>query len=295
MEFLEFLADYRHPVLDVFFQIITFCAQETLVVAVICWLFWCQNKKLAYTLGFSYFASGLGVQAAKITFRVPRPWVLNPDFSPVASAVEGATGYSFPSGHTQSATALFGTLSMHFKSASKKLLCAIAFLLVGFSRMYLGVHTPQDVFTSMAATLAVSVLLFRFFSKERDAKWDAPLALVLFLTTLALLIYTQFLYQNGTLETKYAMDCFKACGAGFGFAAGFYLERRFIRFSLPSGKRQKLLRYLAGLTGVLILQLGLKLLLPENVFTSVLRYFILVFWVLVLYPYIFSSASNKRA
>lgn len=295
MEFLEFLADYRHPILDIIFQIITFCAQETLVVAVICWLFWCQNKQLAYTLGFSYFVSGLSVQAAKITFRVPRPWVLNPDFSPVASAVEGATGYSFPSGHTQSATALFGTLSLHFKGISKKLLCILAFLLVGFSRMYLGVHTPKDVLSSMAITLTFSTLLFHFFSKERNLKWNAPLALVLFLTTLALLVYTQILYQNKTLEAAYAMDCFKACGAGFAFAAGFYIEQRFLHFLLPSDNKQKLLRYLAGITGVLILQLGLKLLLPENAITSVLRYFILVFWILVLYPYIFSSANSKRA
>ena len=96
MDFLNLLSQYRTPAGDVFFQGITLLAQETFVVVVICWLFWCSNKKLAYCLGFTYFTSGLLVQGLKITFRVPRPWLLDPAFEPVASAVPGATGYSFP-------------------------------------------------------------------------------------------------------------------------------------------------------------------------------------------------------
>lgn len=95
MDFLNLLSQYRTPAGDVFFQGITLLAQETFVVVVICWLFWCSNKKLAYCLGFTYFTSGLLVQGLKITFRVPRPWLLDPAFEPVASAVPGATGYSF--------------------------------------------------------------------------------------------------------------------------------------------------------------------------------------------------------
>ena len=106
MDFLNLLSQYRTPAGDVFFQGITLLAQETFVVVVICWLFWCSNKKLAYCLGFTYFTSGLLVQGLKITFRVPRPWLLDSAFEPVASAVPGATGYSFPSGNTQSITAL---------------------------------------------------------------------------------------------------------------------------------------------------------------------------------------------
>ncbi len=99
MEFLHFLSQFRTDGGDIFFQLITYTAQELFVVGIICWLFWCSNKRLAYTLGFSYFTSGLLVQGLKITFRIPRPWILDPSFQPVPSAVPGATGYSFPSGH----------------------------------------------------------------------------------------------------------------------------------------------------------------------------------------------------
>ena len=107
MEFLQFLAQYRTPAGNILFQGITYLAQEIFVVAVICWMYWCSNKRFAYSLGFTYFTSGLLIQGFKITFRIPRPWVLNPDFHAVPSALPGATGYSFPSGHTQSITALF--------------------------------------------------------------------------------------------------------------------------------------------------------------------------------------------
>ena len=65
MDFLNLLSQYRTPAGDVFFQGITLLAQETFVVVVICWLFWCSNKKLAYCLGFTYFTSGLLVQGLK--------------------------------------------------------------------------------------------------------------------------------------------------------------------------------------------------------------------------------------
>ena len=59
MEFLHFLSQFRTDGGDIFFQLITYTAQELFVVGIICWLFWCSNKRLAYTLGFSYFTSGL--------------------------------------------------------------------------------------------------------------------------------------------------------------------------------------------------------------------------------------------
>ena len=150
MEFLHFLSQFRTDGGDILFQLITYTAQELFVVGIICWLFWCSNKRLAYTLGFSYFTSGLLVQGLKITFRIPRPWILDSSFQPVASAVPGATGYSFPSGHTQSITALFGTAALHFRKHLHQILCFVVIFLVGFSRMYLGCHTPKDVIVSFS-------------------------------------------------------------------------------------------------------------------------------------------------
>ena len=138
MTFLWLLEGIRTPFLDKLMQFITYFGQELIIITFICTLYWCVDKRFAYFLGFSYFTAGLAVQTLKITFRIPRPWVLDPDFHAVESAISGATGYSFPSGHTQGATCLFFPLALKARQKWVKFLCVMAFLSIGFSRMYLG-------------------------------------------------------------------------------------------------------------------------------------------------------------
>lgn len=292
MDFLYFLLPYRTPALEVLFQGITYLGQEVFVIAFICWLYWCANKQLAYTLGFTYFTSGLLAQGLKITFRIPRPWVIDPDFPVVASAKPAATGYSFPSGHTQSGTALFSTLAFHTKKGSIRFLCILTFLAIGFSRMYLGCHTPKDVLTAMAITLIPSWLFYRFFYPARLTKMqNQKTALLLTVISFALAFYAFSLYRGNIIEAHYAQDCCKAAGAGLGFAIGYYVERIYISFSIPKTKAGKLLRLILGLAVTLLLQEGLKPILGTSLPASFLRYFLVILWVLVLYPILFTRIA----
>lgn len=281
--------------LDVFFQSITYIAQETLVVVIICWLYWCAGKKAAYTLGFTYFLSGLFVQGLKITFRIPRPWVLDPEFQAVPSALSGATGYSFPSGHTQSGTALFSTLGFAAKKLPSKLICFFLMCLVGFSRMYLGVHTPKDVLVSMGLTLVISLIVYRFLGPLlTEQKHVRKISLGLLAVSALLILYTAVLYLSQTADPEMAEDAFKACGAGFGFAVGYYLERRYIRFALPETPKEKALRFLAGLLSVGLLMLVFEFTLKKFLIGDILSYFLLILWIVALYPAVFSHINGKR-
>lgn len=294
MNFLEFLADCRTPAFDLFFQGVTFLAQEAFVIALICWLYWCSNKKLAYALGFSYFTSGLLVQGLKITFRVPRPWVLNPDFHAVESALPGATGYSFPSGHTQSATALFGTLAFFTRKGFGKILAGLMIFLVGFSRMYLGCHTPQDVLVSFAVSITcTAACYYLLYKKELLNGHERATAILMALACLFLVIYTSVLYKSGTIELKYAADCVKAAGAGTAFSIGYYIERTRLNFQAPTVLKKKLLRFAVGLAVALALQGGLKPILGTSLPASFIRYFLVVAWVVVIYPVLFSHFKTK--
>ena len=297
MAFLEFLAQYRTAAGELFFQSVTYLAQEILVIAVICWMYWCSNKKLAYTLGFSYFASGILVQGLKITFRIPRPWVLNPQFKAVESAVPGATGYSFPSGHTQSGTALFGTLAIHTRQKAAKCLCWLLIFLIGFSRMYLGCHTPKDVLTAFAVTIVCTVIIYYLlYRKEYLEGKEKTTSVVMAVVCILLVIYAAVLYKSGTIAMEYASDCVKAGGAGMAFSIGYYAEKKYVDFKMPDGMKEKLLRITVGLIVALILQLGLKPILGSSLPGSFVRYFIVVLWIIVLYPVIFTKISrNVRA
>ena len=79
-------------------------------------------------------------QFLKLLCRVPRPWVMDPEFTIVESARADATGYSFPSGHTQNSVGTFGVLGRCARRTWVRILCGILMILVPFSRMYLRPH-----------------------------------------------------------------------------------------------------------------------------------------------------------
>lgn len=295
MNFLYFLAEHRTAWLNVFFQGVTYLGQEGLVIAIVCWLYWCANKKMAFTLGFSYFTSGLLIQGMKVTLRVPRPWILDPQFQPVHSALAGATGYSFPSGHTQSITALMGTFFFYTKNKIAKLLCILTILLVGFSRMYLGCHTPQDVCAALILSVICVYLCIRLFMNPRNMQHSPKtLSVIMGCICLGLLVYVLQLYHMETLPSVYASDCIKACGAGTAFALGYYIEETHIRFSPPASSGSKIIRFMTGLAVTLVLQTGLKPVLGTSFPADFLRYFLTVCWVMFLYPMLFKKTKSSR-
>lgn len=294
MTFLWLLEGIRTPFMDKLMQFITYFGQEIIIIAVICAFYWCADKRFAYLLGFTYFTAGLCVQVLKITFRIPRPWVLDPEFHAVESSVPGATGYSFPSGHTQGAVCLFFPLSLKARHIWQKLLCILAFLLIGFSRMYLGCHTPKDVLTSLVISVLVTCILWRFktFLTENNSHLTLT-ACILAALSVSAAVYSLYLNGNGTIETKYAVDCCKAAGAGLGFALGWYAERKYLNFDSSSDSIiRRIIKLIIGLVLTFLIKECLSF-LGSSVLAKTTEYFILVLWVLVIYPFLYSKVQRR--
>ena len=173
MEILKFLESIRLPFLDSFFSLVTHLGEETVFIVVGILFFWCINKKEGYYLLSVGLIGTVVNQFLKLWFRIPRPWVKDPDFTIVESARAEATGYSFPSGHTQSSVGIFAGIARWNKKLTVRILCISACVLVPLSRLYLGVHTPLDVGVSLIIAL---ILVFGFYPivkayLERLPRW----------------------------------------------------------------------------------------------------------------------------
>ena len=296
MEFLYFLESIRSSVLNIFFILCTSFGEELVLVSLFAIIYWCINKTLAYRIAFSYFLSGVVVQGLKIHFRIERPWVTDPAFKPVESVLDTATGYSFPSGHTQSSTSLYSSIAFHFKKRALYILSFAIIALVMLSRMYLGCHTPKDVLTGFAITLVISLVVSLIFDNLNSSLTTD--LLVMFLTTIlsaGLFVYSYYLVAAGVTTDVLAMDGFKAAGAGMGFGIGWFIEKRYIRFT-PKNSRLgiQVLKPVIGLGVTVALKAGLKLLLGDAMITNSIRYFIIILWVVTLFPLIIKKFLKDR-
>ena len=142
MGFLYALEAIRTPLLDKLMGAVTYLGDEICFMVFAVGVFWCVSKRMGYYLMTVGFFGTILSQFLKILCAVPRPWVKDPDFTIVESARAGASGYSFPSGHTQNAVTLFGGTARYTRRPWLRWACLAVMVLICFSRMYLGVHTP---------------------------------------------------------------------------------------------------------------------------------------------------------
>lgn len=296
MDFLLQLQNLRNPVLDKIMSLLTHLGSEVLIIGVVCILYWCVNKKTAYKLCFSYFISGLAVQGLKIACRIDRPWIRDSRLYPVEAAKDGATGYSFPSGHTQGAAGLFATLSFHLKKWWFYIAGFGVIALVMFTRMYLGCHTPADVLVSFAITTIVAFCVnYAFEHFEATKRSNILVFAMIEIISLGLIAYTSYVVATGKSSTELAMDCYKSAGAGIGFGIGWYLEVTYINFNPRATKTiwGQILKLAVGIGVALLLKSGIKAINPDSIAINIIRYVLAVLWITGLFPFIIKKFSKE--
>lgn len=297
MEFLYFLSEIRNGFLDIFFTICTYLGEEVILVGIFAISFWCINKKLAYRIAFTYFSSGLIIQGIKISFRIERPWVRDPDFKPVDTALNRATGYSFPSAHTQSSTSIYGTFALYFKKNWLFIVTSIMIALVMLSRMYLGYHTPADVCVGFIVTCTVAVIVDIVSRKCKSSKRTDIFVMLCFIAaSIIAAAYSYWLIFTDKTTAVLAMDYFKLIGASFGFGIAWFIEKNYIDFDPSKGKiHQHILKVSVGLAVALALKSGIKVVFGDTTVVSMVRYFVVIMWVACIYPFIIKKINERHA
>lgn len=300
MQFLYLLESIRNPVLDAFFSLITLLGDETLFIAIAIAVFWCVNKRTGYYLLTVGFFGTLLNQFLKIVCRVPRPWVRDPNFTIVESAREAAAGYSFPSGHTQSITGSMGCLARVSRKTAVRVVCITIIALTAFSRMYLGVHTPADVGTSLVIGTVLVFALYPLFEKSRENP-GVMLGVVGVLTACSLIyvIFVECFPWSADLDPHNLESAVKngytLLGCGLAMLLSYYVESRYINFDEKATWQGQLLKLVLGFAIVLGIKAGFKPLL-ESVLPAMparsLRYFLMVIFAACIWPMTFPWFSG---
>ena len=296
MEFLRLLEGIRTPFLDSLFSTITQLGEETVIILVGLLFFWCINKKEGYYLLSIGLVGTVLNQFLKMIFRIPRPWVKDGDFTIVESARDAATGYSFPSGHTQAGVGIFGGIARFNKNTAVRIICIALCVLIGFSRMYLGVHTPTDVLVS--ALLAVA-LIFGFYPIFDKAFSNKKYMRIFFasITAFAVAFLLFMNFYNFPADTdahnleSAGKNAYKMLGCILGIWLAYEIDINYTHFDTKAVWWVQVLKLVIGILPILSIKSGLKqplyMLIGENYLADGIRYFLLTAFAGCVWPLTF--------
>ena len=272
-------------------------------------IYWSVDAVLGLRVAFILLASVTMNFYVKLWFADPRPYWVSDRVMPYSAE----TSFGIPSGHAQNSVSIWGSIAAAFRKPwAWAAALGLAFL-IGFSRLYLGVHFVHDVVVGWLIGFVLLWFFLRFWDstvawlKTKSVSQQVLMGLIvsvvmvvigfLFVQRLDGFVFPEEWRENalraGELPAPVSMEApVTAAGTFFGFALGlaWIMSTGGYQASGPAGKRA--LRFFVGLIGVLILWRGLGMVLPdgEELIPLILRYarYALVgFWITGGAPWLF--------
>ncbi|HNT23994.1 MAG TPA: phosphatase PAP2 family protein [Anaerolineales bacterium] len=284
-------------------------------------IFWCVDAGLGLQMGLFLMASN-GLNASfKMLLHGPRPYWYDPSIRSLSANAESSFGV--PSGHSQNAVVMWGTLANYLKRRWFWVVAILLILLIGISRLILAVHFLHDVLIGwLIGALLLALMLW--LSKPISAwvqRLSMPQQYLVALGAslgLILLAWLSRLYASGfSISAEWAANALAAfpdepiaplsmsgvisqAGAFFGLAAGAIYLRPRGGFNTQGTWQQYAGRYIIGVIGVLALWRGLALIFPggETLLAFIfryLRYALVGAWITALAPLLFWRLKLAKA
>ncbi len=296
MELLYALEKIRTPFLDTVMGLVTNLGGEAAFIAAAIIVFWCLNKSCGYYMMTVGFAGTIINQFLKLWFRIPRPWVKDPSFTIVESARADATGYSFPSGHTQNAFAVFGAPARFYKSTALRIAFVLLIALTAFSRMYVGVHTPLDVGVSLIVGTVLVFVIYPFFRDMDKNPKKVYIIFAIFIVMAAAFVAFVELYDfpADIDPDNYAeglKNAYMMLFCAVGLLLTFFIDTKYVRFPTQAVWWAQIIKVVLGLGILLALKAVLKApllaLFGGHSAAHGVRYFIVILFAGVVWPMTF--------
>ncbi len=291
-----------------FWKAITILGDEAFYLIFMPLVYWCVNALAGFRIGIMLLLSASTNSFFKMIFKSPRPYWLTNKIK--AGAFHDSFG--LPSGHSQNSAAVWGWTAKENNKTVATWILSIMILLIGLSRIFLGVHFISDVLLGWTIG-AVLVLIFARYSKQiGQSLLKQSLAKKLLLTALSALLMivlpalvkvlssswqvpAEWIAFAGETDPMNLNGALTTAGVWFGMLAGFsiLLHRNGILQS-HLGSWQKIVRFLIGIVGVFALYAGLDKLFPKNLglismILRFIRYSLIGFWVSWWSPLLFQK------
>lgn len=312
IRFIQSLQTFS-PALDGVMNAFTFLGRIEFYLVFIPFLYWAVDRRLGVRMLLILIYTDFLSASFKLLFHEPRPYWIG-DVKPLSAE----TTYGIPSSHASDSLAVGGYLITRVKQNWLRILIGVIAFFVAFSRLYLGVHFPQDVVFGWLIGFAVlwAVLKWEAFvrgwldKKTLFAQIGLGFLDSLLIAAIGFLIrllvsgtpdpvsWSQFSIQARTVTHFVTL-----AGAAFGTYTGYALMRHHARFDAKGTSVKRVLRYLLGILGLLMLYFGLDILFAaiaadETTLGYILRYIryaAATLWATFLAPWIFLKTRLAEA
>ncbi|RPJ54949.1 MAG: phosphatase PAP2 family protein [Dehalococcoidia bacterium] len=265
----------HNPILDGFFNVITFSGEPEFFLLLFPLIIWSINKSIGLRLTYLGLISLTLNTWAKLIINHPRPYQWpSPGTSPVLKLNAKAAGPGLPSGHTQSSLTVWFYLAYHFRRPWLWLLATVLFILVSFSRVYLGVHFPTDLLGGAILGLVILLLFIKF--EHTLAAWLSALAVWPQIGLALTPLVAVFIYPHS--------DIVATCGTLSGLSLGVIFDNHRVGFEVSGSILRRTGRFILGVMVLGLIYFGLKLIIPPPGYLfylplNLLRYIMSGFWV----------------
>ena len=279
-------------------------------------VYWSVDRGLGLRIAFILATSNYLNASIKLLFAAPRPFWVSAQVNPLSQE----STFGIPSGHAQNSSAFTGIMAAHANKPWAWILALLLVLLIGFSRLYLGLHFAHDVIAGWMIGYVLLFLFLRFWNpvaawlSTKTLSQQIALAFLLSLLLVAIAVLTTARLEGYTFPEEWEDNAllagpvpdpvslesaFTSAGSFFGLAVGAAWMASLGGFQTEGPIEKRALRYVIGLIGITILWFGLGQVFPDGetvgaLFLRYVRYSLVGFWVTAGAPWLFFHFNLVR-
>jgi len=288
--------------LSAIMQGFTFLGSEEFFLVALTLIYLCLDASLGGRLVIALLVGDSLNGFFKMIFHLPRPYWMDANVKSLAQEAS----YGLPSGHAQDATTVWFFIAYTLKKRWAWVAALALVLLISFSRLYLGVHFSIDVIGGwiiggifLAAYLWIEpVIKDRLLRLGMWGQIGVSLGAAILVILLGAAAQAAIASSpDATSWSAFAKDArsletfVSRAGALFGAGAGLAMMYHGARFDTGGSFKNRAIRFIVGISGVLVLRFGLSAIFPKEpemigFFFRFVRYAIMLWWALYLAPWL---------